>query len=92
VRHDAPAELREGMEDNLRTLVVEQLAAINLRLMTKAAPDDRFLGPRCRALLPAPRRTLIMGSRIEVRLYLDLPRPGVSDRKWVGMQLSSPDT
>ena len=35
-----------GMEDNLRTLVVEQLAAINLRLMTKAAPDDRFLGPR----------------------------------------------
>lgn len=46
VRHDAPAELREGMEDNLRTLVVEHLAAINLRLMTKAAPDDRFLGPR----------------------------------------------
>ena len=45
-RHDAPTELREGMEDNLRTLVVEQLAAINLRLMTKAAPDDRFLGPR----------------------------------------------
>jgi hypothetical protein len=91
VRHDAPAELREGMEDNLRTLVVEQLAAINLRLMTKAAPDDRFLGPRAESFC-LPRTNPIMGSRIEVRLYLDLPRPGASDPKWVGMQLSSPDT
>ena len=58
-----PTELREGMEDNLRTLVVEQLAAINLRLMTKAAPDDRFLGPRCRVLLPTPRPNPDHGGR-----------------------------
>jgi pyridoxine 4-dehydrogenase len=33
-----PAELRSGVEDNLRTLVVEQLGAVNLRRM----PDDEL--------------------------------------------------
>jgi aryl-alcohol dehydrogenase-like predicted oxidoreductase len=43
LRHDAPAELREGIEDNLRTLGVEQLAAVNLRLMTNDAPGRAFV-------------------------------------------------
>lgn len=30
---DSPAELRQGIEDNLRSLGVEQLGAVNLRLM-----------------------------------------------------------
>ncbi|MGH3787668.1 MAG: oxidoreductase [Pseudonocardiaceae bacterium] len=40
--YDAPDQLRRGIEDNLRSLRVEQLAAVNLRLTDKAAPDQRF--------------------------------------------------
>jgi aryl-alcohol dehydrogenase-like predicted oxidoreductase len=42
LRYDRPAELRQGIEDNLRTLAVDQLAAVNLRLMDDASPDQRF--------------------------------------------------
>jgi aryl-alcohol dehydrogenase-like predicted oxidoreductase len=42
LRYDAPAELRAGIEDNLRSLAVDQLAAVNLRLLDTAQPDQRF--------------------------------------------------
>ena len=43
VRYDAPSELRAGIEDNLRTLGVDHLAAVNLRMPDPAAlPDARF--------------------------------------------------
>jgi aryl-alcohol dehydrogenase-like predicted oxidoreductase len=41
-RYDRPAQLRAGIEDNLRTLAVDHLAAVNLRLMDNAQPDQRF--------------------------------------------------
>ncbi|AQA01272.1 oxidoreductase [Mycobacterium sp. MS1601] len=37
-----PAELRTGIEDNLRSLGVEQLAAVNLRLTESPGPDALF--------------------------------------------------
>ena len=37
-----PDELRRGIEDNLRSLGAGQLAAVNLRLMDDAKPDQRF--------------------------------------------------
>src|SRR6266536_2581447 len=37
-----PAQLRQGIEDNLRSLAVGHLAAVNLRLMDDAEPDQRF--------------------------------------------------
>jgi aryl-alcohol dehydrogenase-like predicted oxidoreductase len=42
--YDEPDQLRRGIEDNLRSLGlgVEQLAAVNLRLMDEAAPGQRF--------------------------------------------------
>src|SRR5713101_9459939 len=40
--YDEPDQLRRGIEDNLRSLGVDQLAAVNLRLMDDAAPDQRF--------------------------------------------------
>src|SRR6266704_958969 len=40
--YDEPDQLRRGIEDNLRSLGVEQLAAANLRLLDDAAPDRRF--------------------------------------------------
>src|SRR6185312_11888222 len=40
LRYDRPAQLRQGIEDNLRTLGVGQLAAVNLRLMDDARPDQ----------------------------------------------------
>ncbi|HET9118731.1 MAG TPA: oxidoreductase [Pseudonocardiaceae bacterium] len=40
--YDEPDQLRRGIEDNLRTLRVEQLAAVNLRLMDDATPNQRF--------------------------------------------------
>jgi aryl-alcohol dehydrogenase-like predicted oxidoreductase len=39
---DEPGQLRRGIEDNLRSLGTERLAAVNLRLMDGAAPDQRF--------------------------------------------------
>src|ERR1700675_3026097 len=41
-RYARPAELRQGIEDNLRSLAVDHLAVVNLRLMDDARPDQRF--------------------------------------------------
>jgi aryl-alcohol dehydrogenase-like predicted oxidoreductase len=40
--YNEPDELRRGIEDNLRSLGTEQLAAVNLRVMEGGAPDQRF--------------------------------------------------
>ena len=42
LQYDAPAELRAGIEDNLRTLAVDHLGAVNLRLIDNSAPGQRF--------------------------------------------------
>jgi pyridoxine 4-dehydrogenase len=39
---DAPEQLRLGIEDNLRSLGVDRLAAVNLRLMRAGGPDAFF--------------------------------------------------
>ena len=39
---DEPAQLRRGIQDNLRTLRVDQLAVVNLRLMRDDDPDAFF--------------------------------------------------
>jgi pyridoxine 4-dehydrogenase len=40
--YDDPDQLRAGIEENLETLGVSQLAAVNFRLMDGAGPGDRF--------------------------------------------------
>jgi aryl-alcohol dehydrogenase-like predicted oxidoreductase len=40
--YDRPAELRQGIEDNLRALDVDQLPVVNLRLMRNTPPDTFF--------------------------------------------------
>jgi pyridoxine 4-dehydrogenase len=40
--YDEPDQLRRGIEDNLHSLGVGQLAAVNLRLLDGAPPDRRF--------------------------------------------------
>src|SRR5580692_585218 len=42
LRYDSPAELIRGIEDNLRSLAVDQLPVVNLRLMDDAGPGQRF--------------------------------------------------
>jgi pyridoxine 4-dehydrogenase len=42
LRYDRPAELRQAIEDNLRSLAVDRLAAVNLRLMDDAPPGQYF--------------------------------------------------
>ena len=42
LRYDRPAELRRGIEDNLHTLAVDQLAVVNLRLVDDAPPGQYF--------------------------------------------------
>jgi pyridoxine 4-dehydrogenase len=42
LRADDPVQLRQGIEENLRSLGVERLAAVNLRLMDESTPDQRF--------------------------------------------------
>ena len=40
--YDEPGQLRRGIEDNLRSLGVAQLAAVNLRFIDGVTPDQRF--------------------------------------------------
>src|SRR6516165_2281104 len=40
--YDKPDQLLSGIHDNLMTLGVEQLTAVNLRVMDNATPDARF--------------------------------------------------
>jgi aryl-alcohol dehydrogenase-like predicted oxidoreductase len=40
--YDEPDQLRRGIEDNLRSLGVTQLAAVNLRLSEESPPGQRF--------------------------------------------------
>ena len=39
---DEPHQLRQGIEDNLTTLGINRLAAVNLRLADGSVPDQRF--------------------------------------------------
>jgi pyridoxine 4-dehydrogenase len=58
--YDEPDQLRRGIEDNLRSLGVGQLAAVNLRLMDGAAPDRRF-DSQLAAMIAARDQGLIGG-------------------------------
>jgi pyridoxine 4-dehydrogenase len=40
--YDEPAQLRRGIEENLRTLAVDSLPVVNLRLMRGSPPDSFF--------------------------------------------------
>jgi pyridoxine 4-dehydrogenase len=42
LRYDEPHQLRQGIEDNLRTLGIDRLAAVNLRLIDGSIPGPRF--------------------------------------------------
>src|ERR1700760_2217986 len=43
IPYDDPDQLRAGVEENLATLGVEQLTAVNLRVLDNAVPDQRFV-------------------------------------------------
>jgi pyridoxine 4-dehydrogenase len=58
--YDDPDQLRAGIEDNLATLGVEQLTAVNLRVMDNAVPDERFVD-QLGALIAAQEEGLIAG-------------------------------
>jgi pyridoxine 4-dehydrogenase len=58
--YDDPDQLRAGIEDNLATLGVEQLAAVNLRVLDHAVPDQRFVD-QVGALMTARDEGLIGG-------------------------------
>jgi len=60
LRYDASEELRQGIEDNLRILGVDRLAAVNLRLMTGDPPDHRFV-EQVGAMVRAREEGLIVG-------------------------------
>src|ERR1700733_5552825 len=58
--YDEPDQLLAGIHDNLRTLDVEQLTAVNLRVMDNAVPDERFVD-QLGALVAARDKGLIAG-------------------------------
>jgi pyridoxine 4-dehydrogenase len=58
--YDDPDQLRAVIEDNLVTLGVEQLTAVNLRVMDNAVPDERFVD-QLGALVAARDEGLIAG-------------------------------
>jgi pyridoxine 4-dehydrogenase len=60
LRFDAPAQLTQGIEDNLRSLSVDHLPAVNLRLMDDAKPGQQF-DDQLAAMLNARDRGLIGG-------------------------------
>jgi aryl-alcohol dehydrogenase-like predicted oxidoreductase len=62
--YNKPDQLRSGIQDNLRSLGIEQLAAVNLRVMGDE-PDQRFddqLTAMIQALGLAPNVLLIPGT------------------------------
>lgn len=58
--YDEPDQLRQGIEDNLRSLGIERLAAVNLRLMDNSPPDQRF-DDQLAAMIQAREEGLIGG-------------------------------
>ena len=60
LRYDRPAELREGIEDNLRSLAVDQLTVVNLRLMD-GAPPGQYFDDQLAAMVAAREDGLIGG-------------------------------
>jgi pyridoxine 4-dehydrogenase len=58
--YDDPDQLRTGIHENLTTLGVERLTAVNLRVMDNAAPDARFVD-QLGALMTARDEGLIGG-------------------------------
>jgi aryl-alcohol dehydrogenase-like predicted oxidoreductase len=58
--YDEPDQLRAGIEENLATLGVERLAAVNLRLMDGSSPGPRF-DAQLAALVTARDEGLIDG-------------------------------
>jgi pyridoxine 4-dehydrogenase len=58
--YDEPDQLRAGIEDNLLTLGVDRLAAVNLRLMDGSSPGKRF-DAQLAALISARDQGLIDG-------------------------------
>jgi pyridoxine 4-dehydrogenase len=55
---DEPDRLRSGIEDNLRTLGLEKIAVVNLRLMRDTAPDA-FFDDQLQAMIAARDEGLI---------------------------------
>lgn len=60
ILYNRPDELRKGIEDNLATLRLEQLAAVNLRLVD-GAPADGFFDDQLGAMIKARDEGLIGG-------------------------------
>src|SRR6202166_1866440 len=61
LRFDEPHQLRQGIEDNLATLAISRLAAVNLRMMDPSeAPGSRF-DAQLAALVKAREEGLIEG-------------------------------
>jgi pyridoxine 4-dehydrogenase len=60
LRYDRPAELRRGIEDNLRSLAVDHLAVVNLRLMD-GAPPGQYFDDQLAAMMAAREDGLIGG-------------------------------
>jgi pyridoxine 4-dehydrogenase len=58
--YDDPDQLRAGIEENLATLGVEQLAAVNLRVLDHEVPNQRFVD-QLGALMTARDEGLIGG-------------------------------
>jgi aryl-alcohol dehydrogenase-like predicted oxidoreductase len=58
--YDEPAQLRRGIEDNLRSLKVDSLPVVNLRLM-RAGPPDTFFDDQLAAMIAARDDGLIEG-------------------------------
>lgn len=59
--YDEPDQLRRAIEDNLRTLGVERLAAVNLRLFDDATPNQRRFDDQLTAMIQARDDGLIGG-------------------------------
>src|SRR5580692_9497465 len=61
LRYDDPDQLRQGIEENLVTLGVSRLAAVNLRMMEPAEAPGRRFDAQLAALIKAREEGLIDG-------------------------------
>ena len=82
--YDDPDQLRAGIEDNLSTLGVDRLAAVNLRLMEVSGPGDRF-DAQLAALVQARDEGLIDGIGLS-NISMEHLRRGIDQTQIVCVQ------
>lgn len=86
--YDEPDQLRTGIEENLSTLGLDRLAAVNLRVMDGSRPGHRF-DAQLAALVKARDEGLVDGTGLS-NISREHLRRAIGQSRWRGCSTSHP--